>query len=57
MRRFIEARPMLPAVLIALVALFWAVNAIVTSDWVSAAICAISLAALAGYLQDLKRRR
>jgi len=29
----------------------------VTSDWVSAALCAISLAALAGYLQELKRRR
>ena len=48
---------MLPAVLIALVALFWAVNAIVTSDWVSAALCAVSLAARAGYLHDLKHRR
>ena len=48
---------MLPAVLIVMVALFWAVTAIVTSDWISAALCAISLAALAGYLQELKHRR
>ena len=42
---------------IVVVAVFWALNAIVTSDWVSAVLCAISLAALAGYLQDLKHRR
>jgi len=28
------------------VALFWAVNAIVTGDWISAVLCAITLAAL-----------
>ena len=57
MRRCIEARPLAPAAAIVVVALFWAVNAIVTANWVSAALCAISLAALAGYLQDLKHRR
>ena len=54
---FIEARPLAPAAAIVVVALFWAVNAIVTGDWVSSALCVISLAALAGYLQDLKHRR
>jgi len=39
------------------IALFSAVDAILTSDWVSAALCAVSLAARAGYLQDLKHRR
>jgi len=57
MRRFIEARPLVPAAAIVVIALFWALNAIVTSDWVSAALCAISLAALGGYLTGLKHRR
>ncbi len=35
----------------------WSPGARLAALWVSAALCAISLAALAGYLQDLKHRR